>query len=62
MAVSGVYCEMKRALKISIIGIVVIVGGTALWCTLYPLLFPARMKATQAEYQRWLGEQSSTNK
>ena len=44
------------------LAVVIVLSGTALWFTLYPVLFPARMKAPQAQYQKWLAEHSSTDK
>ena len=47
---------MKRVLKLALTGILIAFAATALWCSAFPLLFPAYFQAGQAEFQQWLAE------
>ena len=50
---------MKRGLKAVAIGFLLIWGGVAAWCVVYPVLIPGRYEADQARYRQWLEDHSS---
>ena len=47
---------MKRAFKIVLGTVLVGVAFTYVWCLLFPILFPQRVKATNDKYQAWIAD------
>ena len=53
---------MKRAPKLILGSVLFVVVFTCLWCLLFPILFPQRVKAANDSYQKWIAEHPAPKK